>query len=135
MRSAGMRYVGQSYEVDTPVPSGSLDAEALADIQQEFNHVHEREHGVYSDEFPIAFVNLRITAVGKTRKPDVRAHFIDGSRSGDGKATTVKRNIYFDGEFSTEPGLRGYQPRDPKPNSRAQQSSSIRIRKSSCRPA
>ena len=53
-RSAGMRYVGQSYEVDTPLPAGELDADAVRAVAAEFNACHLREHGVASDDFAAA---------------------------------------------------------------------------------
>ncbi|HWT25675.1 MAG TPA: hydantoinase/oxoprolinase family protein, partial [Solirubrobacteraceae bacterium] len=54
-RAAQMRYVGQSYEVTTPVPDGALDADAVAGIAGAFHDVHEREYGVSSDTFAVAF--------------------------------------------------------------------------------
>lgn len=102
-RTAGMRYVGQSYEVNTPVPSGFLDEASLAGIQQEFNRVHEQEHGVYSDEFAIAFVTLRITAVGKTPKPDLQTSLAAGVGAEEAAARTERRDVYFDGEFVSSP--------------------------------
>ena len=69
-RSAQMRYVGQSYEVTTPVPSGDLDADAVTTIAEAFNDVHEQEYGVSSDTFTVAFVTLRVTGVGRTANPE-----------------------------------------------------------------
>ncbi len=43
-RTAGMRYVGQSYEVDTPLPAGELDTDALRMAAEEFDACHLREH-------------------------------------------------------------------------------------------
>ena len=68
-----MRYIGQSYDVATPVPSGPLSAESIAHIKAEFNRAHEREYGVYSETFGIAFVTLRVTGVGATTKPTPQA--------------------------------------------------------------
>src|SRR3954454_21973535 len=68
-RSAQMRYVGQSYEVTTPVPDGELDAAAVEALAGTFNGVHEREYGVASSDFAVAFVTLRVTGIGRTAKP------------------------------------------------------------------
>ena len=95
-RTAGMRYVGQSYEVDTPIQAGMLDAASVEHIKRDFNVEHERENGVSSNEFPIAFVNLRVTAIGEVDKPDPREGF---GRKGTGDAHKGTRSVYFDGAF------------------------------------
>lgn len=80
-RSAGMRYVGQSYEVETQLPDGPLDAAAVAVAVEAFHVAHEREHGVRSDDFAVAFVNLRVTGEGILPKPA-----LDSSAGGGGAA-------------------------------------------------
>jgi N-methylhydantoinase A len=95
-----MRYVGQSYEVTTPVPSGTLDDGAVAGIADAFHGVHEREYGVSSDTFAVAFVTLRVTGLGRTEKPDsgeLEAALRSGvARNGDG-SLKERRPVYFDG--------------------------------------
>ena len=78
-RTAGMRYVGQSYEVDTPLPLGELDADAVELVAEEFNACHLREHGVASAQFPAAFVNLRTSAAASVAKPDLSDLFAEVS--------------------------------------------------------
>jgi N-methylhydantoinase A len=99
-RSAQMRYVGQSYEVDTPVPRGELGQGAIADITRAFHEVHEREYGVFSEDFPVAFVNLRVTGLGRVRKPDSEDIAAAMGSNGDGGGGSVKerRNVYFGGQ-------------------------------------
>ena len=100
-RSAQMRYVGQSYEVTTPVPSGDLDADAVTAIAEAFNDVHEQEYGVSSDTFTVAFVTLRVTGVGRTAKPEPEglSAAMGAAAGGDG-AVSVKerRTAYFGGQ-------------------------------------
>lgn len=74
-RTAGIRYVGQSYEVDTPLPAEELDADAVRTVAEEFNACHLREHGVASEEFPAAFVNLRASVSGAVPKPELAGLF------------------------------------------------------------
>src|SRR5699024_2348321 len=45
-RTALMRYVGQSYEVATPVPNGRLFEEDKVSITNAFHNVHKKEYGV-----------------------------------------------------------------------------------------
>ena len=61
-RTAQMRYVGQSYEVLTPIPDriGST----LDEVRANFHKAHQREYGVASEEFEPAFVSLGVTALG-----------------------------------------------------------------------
>lgn len=103
-RSAQMRYVGQSYEVTTPLPAGELDDAAVRAVVAEFHRVHEREYGVASDAFPVAFVTLRVTGIGATTKPgadELAAAMSTTVRAGaDGGAGSIKerRPVYFRGE-------------------------------------
>ncbi len=101
-RSAQMRYVGQSYEVTTPVPAGTLDAPMVADLTSAFNAVHEREYGVASSEFPVALVTLRVTGIGRTARADadelVSALSSMGETNGDGSSVKERRQVYFAGE-------------------------------------
>lgn len=95
-RFAAMRYIGQSYEVTTPLPDGELTEASLEEIKKAFYVAHEQEYGVYSEEFPVAVVNLRITAVGVTHKPAASA-MAGAATSGEGKPK--KRQAYFGGQF------------------------------------
>lgn len=99
-RFAAMRYVGQSYEVTTPIPAGELGPESLPEISQAFYSEHEREYGLYSTEFSMAMVNLRVTAVGLTEKPS------DDSMAGSAaeeQGEPGSREVFFDGSYHTVP--------------------------------
>jgi N-methylhydantoinase A len=95
-----MRYVGQSYEVTTPVPEGRLDAGAVAAIADAFHGVHEREYGVSSDTFSVAFVTLRVTGIGRTEKPDsgeLEAALRSGVSGNGNGSLKERRAVYFGG--------------------------------------
>ncbi|WP_339348542.1 hydantoinase/oxoprolinase family protein [uncultured Sphingomonas sp.] len=97
IRSAQMRYVGQSYEVDTPIPGGPIDAAALPTIIADFHRVHEREFGVSSDDFAPAFVALSVAAIGKMRQPP--AFYLPED---DGTPPAIgSRQVYLDGQWET----------------------------------
>jgi N-methylhydantoinase A len=100
-RSAQMRYVGQSYEVSTPVAAGALDADAVTAIAAAFNAVHEQEYGVSSDSFTVAFVTLRVTGIGRTDKPDAEslsAAMVAGASGNGGGSIKGHRATYFGGQ-------------------------------------
>lgn len=65
-RTAQMRYVGQTYEIETPIPAGTLDRAALAAVAAAFHAAHKQEHGVSSDIFAPAFVSLGVAATAPT---------------------------------------------------------------------
>lgn len=90
-RSAQMRYVGQSYEVETPIPAGTLTAADLPAIASNFHKCHEMEFGVSSDDFAPAIVSLGVTVVGKTARPPVRKPETAGREPIKGQ-----RQVYFD---------------------------------------
>ncbi len=70
-RIAEMRYVGQTYEVDTPIPSRKLINEDLLSIKREFDRVHETRFGLCFPNDVAAFVNLRVSAIGVVEKQDL----------------------------------------------------------------
>jgi N-methylhydantoinase A len=96
-RSAQMRYVGQSYEVSTPVPAGALAQSDLVDIARAFNEVHELEYGVASHTFAVAFVTLRVTGTGRGHKPAPEELAAAMGGNGAGDSVKEQRLAYFDG--------------------------------------
>lgn len=98
-RTAQMRYVGQSYEVDVDIPDGELSMAELKKVEQEFHAVHEREFGVSSDDFAPAFVSLGVTAVGKMKAPPL----VDVEHTAAREAKKGEREVYFEGEWVSSP--------------------------------
>jgi len=100
-RSAQMRYVGQSYEVLTPIPDPighSLDV-----VRASFHKAHLREYGVASEEFEPAFVSLGITVIGAVARSATHAaeKVATSSRpKGTGANDSLKgeRDVVFDGQ-------------------------------------
>lgn len=103
IRTAQMRYVGQSYEVETPVPSGKITAAQLPGIMAEFHCVHEREFGVSSDDFAPAFVALSVAAIGKLRQPPE----VTRPQANGAAEQTGSRNVYFSGSWVECPVYNG----------------------------
>ena len=71
LRSAGMRYRGQSYEVSVPVGAlrGAADITALA---ERFHEAHRRRYGHMAASEAVEIVNFQVTAVGQIPKPKVQ---------------------------------------------------------------
>ncbi|MCC6305814.1 MAG: hydantoinase/oxoprolinase family protein [Rhodobacteraceae bacterium] len=95
IRSAQMRYVGQTYEITVPLPEGgALDAAGLERLGSEFHETHRIEYGVASDDFFPEIVSLGVAAIGvTTRLPDTAAAVVNGD------ASRGTRPVYFDGHW------------------------------------
>jgi len=91
-RSFDMRYLGQSYELNVPIPTKIRDIK-LRDIEEDFHRAHERVYGHKSPEEPIQVVNLKLTAIGLVDKPKLN---VVEMRKGDTKeALKERREVFF----------------------------------------
>lgn len=103
VRTAQMRYVGQTFEVESPIPAGELKAGDLAQIELDFHASHRREYGVSSDEFAPAIVSVTVTAVGETKKPRSEP----SARQGAPSTASGKRAMFFSGQWLDVPVWEG----------------------------
>lgn len=67
--SMDARYVGQSFEIALPIDPAELEGEDCARIAGRFHEAHRRQYGHSDPGAPVEAVNLRVRAVGLTRKP------------------------------------------------------------------
>lgn len=67
--SADMRYLGQSYEIETPLQASWLHNADQQAIAQAFHAEHARLFGHASADAPVQIVNLRLVASAATPKP------------------------------------------------------------------
>ncbi|MEJ5896831.1 hydantoinase/oxoprolinase family protein [Aquabacterium sp. G14] len=96
VRTAQMRYVGQSYEVETPIPGGVLTAANLPDIETEFHACHLKEFGVSSEDFAPAFVSFAVAAIGRMDNPPP----VEVSHTASGEILKGEREVYFEGVWT-----------------------------------
>ena len=71
--SADVRYVGQSFEINVPVPSRGVPSEgqnAVHDLRSQFDLLHAQRYGHSHPLEPAEVVNVRVKAVGASRKPE-----------------------------------------------------------------
>ena len=68
LRSAGMRYRGQSYEVSVTVAALRTAAD-LSGLSKRFHEAHRRRYGHMAESEAIEIVNFQVTAVGQIPKP------------------------------------------------------------------
>jgi N-methylhydantoinase A len=71
-RTADLRYVGQAYEVNVPVPAGLLGPDAPAAVARRFHDEHRRLYAHNHLDHPVEFVNARVAAIGLTAAPPLR---------------------------------------------------------------
>lgn len=89
-RSAGMRYLGQSWQLEVDVPEGIGDRDAL---ETAFYDVHERRFGHRSDA-ATEIVTFRVAAIGRVEKPELPPWNVKGELA---DAQVASRSVYFDG--------------------------------------
>src|SRR5207302_9112157 len=65
LRSISMRYLGQNYEQDIPVPSGPITAESLREVMRRFDEQHERFYGHHIDGETMEFIHFKVSAIGQ----------------------------------------------------------------------
>jgi N-methylhydantoinase A len=68
LRSAGMRYRGQSYEVSVAVAELNNEAD-IAALGKRFHEAHRRRYGHMAASEAVEIVNFQVTAVGEIPKP------------------------------------------------------------------
>ena len=109
--SVDIRYLGQSFELMIPV-TDDLVADASGEALRKAFHASYAQVYGYSDEHAdLEILNLRTTAIGVTRKPDIAVRGTDRSAA----TASRERRIFLDGaprtarvldRASLEPGVR-----------------------------
>jgi N-methylhydantoinase A len=79
VRDGDLRYVGQGYELKTPIPSGTLDASAMEKVWEDFHALHQREYGHCFRDSVIEVVNVRLVGIGAMPKIKTLTAPKDGS--------------------------------------------------------
>ena len=70
-RSCDMRYRGQAYEINVPVPKVAADR-LVAAMTDAFHGLHRSLYGQAAEGDPVEFVNYRVTGIGVIRKPELK---------------------------------------------------------------
>jgi len=71
-RQVDIRYVGQSHALTVPMSSEVISGGALQASIDRFHDEHRRAYGHSTPGEPTELVNVRLTATGKIRKPQLR---------------------------------------------------------------
>ena len=100
-RFADMRYIGQSYEVTTPMPGGKLNTGMLPQILHAFNKEYEKANGYCSPLEPTELVNLRVMAIGVAFEPILEKYPLIGGSPRD--AFKHRRSVFIRGRYISCP--------------------------------
>ena len=101
LRSVEMRYSGQGYELEIPVPQGILSKKDLKKVNDHFHQTHHQLYGYASPQEATEFVYLRIATIGKIPKPK-----FSKEKEGDHKparALKGKRKVFVQGKYVSLP--------------------------------
>jgi len=101
IRSVDMRYSGQAYELNLPVLGGTLTADSLKSINQQFHSQHKTLYGYAREKEATEFVYLRLSSVAILEKPKfLKAALPSKDPSG---ALKGHRQVYMEGQFVETP--------------------------------
>ena len=91
--SADMRYLGQSYEIETVIDRGAVAARRAEPLAAAFHTAHERVYDHADANAPVQVVNLRLVVSGSAPKPAfTEAPLTPGPAPSRGEAT-----VHLDG--------------------------------------
>jgi N-methylhydantoinase A len=95
--SVDLRYLGQSFELMIPV-TDNVVADAGGDaLRKTFHASYAQVYGYADEQAELEILNLRTTAIGVTRKPDLARHVTEQAAA----STPRERRIFLDGAART----------------------------------
>jgi len=105
-----MRYVGQAWQLNVPIPEEVRKIEELIDL---FHEAHEQRYG-YRSADSVEFVACSLSVIANVAKPRLMECEIDSSLK---KASVDRRVVFFSGEEHSTPVYnRDLLPRSEKIN-------------------
>jgi N-methylhydantoinase A len=88
----GLRYYGQEHTLNVPAPSKLRDSDK-EELGRSFDELHLQVYGHNAPEEPKEIVSLKVTGIGKVRKP-VLQMIASGSEKPQAEAILGKRRVY-----------------------------------------
>ncbi len=93
-RAADMRYVGQEHAVTVDLPTEFFKTQDRAAIKNHFDELHAVRYGTSAPKEPADLVSLRVTVLGRMRKPPRQA-VAEGSDQPALEALRAHKQVYF----------------------------------------
>jgi N-methylhydantoinase A len=97
-RSIEMRYHGQNYELEVPVPFDVFDERTTPALWEAFHDLHQQRFGFSIRGQAIEIVNFMVTVTALTPKPDFA---MLSAATGEPEAVGRRRVVYDDGPHDT----------------------------------
>ena len=94
-RSISMRYWGQNYEQDVPMPAGEVTPDLLEHTLEAFHRLHEQFYGYSITGEIIELIRFNVTVSGHTGEVRLPAMAPNGHRRED---PVAQRDVYFQQE-------------------------------------
>ena len=101
VRVADIRYMGQGFELEVPVASGTLNDNSLNKIYEEFHKIHTQIYGYSQPESEMEIVNLRLTALARMPRPDLDKGEYDLNVSSDVAKVGIRKVFFRDQSIKT----------------------------------
>jgi N-methylhydantoinase A len=95
-RSGNLRFYGQGYELNIPLPRTNYNRQDLEKIGCSFASVHEEQYGYSMPTETVQMVNLRLTAIGLLSKPGLKEEKV--KMSDPGEALKGTRSVFMEGK-------------------------------------
>jgi len=96
--TSDMRYAGQAWELNIPVPINLYSENEFLKITKEFNRIHKRTYGYILKDGEVVFVNLRLSAIGLIPKIDINLKLPMGENATN-YAYKGDRKVFFNNKF------------------------------------
>lgn len=93
VRYADCRYLGQGYELRTPTPAGSVDADWLRKVARTFHEVHERQYFQRFEDAPVQLINVRVAGLGL--QPALRWNELPDAGPDSSTALAGESDVWF----------------------------------------
>lgn len=91
--SADMRYAGQNYELNVPIPDLPEDGALLEGLIANFNEAYDRLYGYTAPDEGVEIITFRLEAYGVVEKPQFAVHKQAGPDAG--AAALPSREVYI----------------------------------------
>lgn len=95
-RTADVRYVGQAYEINVPVPDGEIDQVTTSSIFDRFHALHNQFYAHCHPNKKIEFVSGRLTAVGSMSVPPMTKFKSADAKGGGAPVKEGSHSVYFE---------------------------------------
>ncbi len=103
-RSIAMRYEGQNYEQEIPVPEGPITDALLADVFERYHQLHHEFYGYRLDALPVELVRLLVTATAADTAPlPALSLDVQGDAPAGDRPAARTAEVHFGDAFQTTP--------------------------------